>query len=485
MTPRFRDLRDNLIAKKYPYKSRLLLKESSNFKVFTSHAINQLHIPSGILGDGIIRDKNVQLATINLLIIFGRISTNLMVKAAYAHALYSDSDFWNAIQLDFSSSDITEDDFKKWFSALIVRLSLGWGYGKINTATSKFNQSVGGKIPVAALSEHLQNKAKSDVKWLLEEAASDTTIDLTSFIDSPILSPVDGDGYLDNDYQDVIDKELKVYLKTHNIVASSSALNKLTINLFRPNNDPLNPHSTINSENRFAEIQKTGNTSREPNTGTERVIASSSTTPKTGDQVPIYKNTGWFLEWAPAQSFGIAALPIEVAYPAKLPMQNVLAIKDASAAERLETYLTDVNFLPLSAAHMVMLQNFQTTRRVLTATNVTFASKYVQALTENFPQFSMEINAVRFGNLHERVLSFIDALVTFVSNPRKYPGSVFIYNSFMNEMPVLQSAVPYRARIFKRYEIIPLVYSKRADAQNNTIIRITINGIVVGSNENS
>ena len=482
MTPRFRELRDNLISKKYPYKGRITLKGSSNLKMFTSRALSQLGISSSVLGDDLIKNSKVQLDIINLLISFSRITTNVLVKAAYAHTLFSDNEFWSALSLDFSSADITEDEFKEWFSALILRLSLGWGYGKLDTAAALFIENIEGALPASVITRHLHEHLLNDVKWLISEAATDTTLDLSTYINSPLLSTTKGDGYLDNDYQDVIDREIKHYLQIHGIGFSAKDIERLSINLFRPNNDPLNPHSTINAEKRFAELQTT-TTTRSTSSATEKVVASTSIDAKNANTVPLYKNTGWFLEWAPAQSFGVATVPIEVAYPTKLPMQNVLSIKDAAATARLDTYLTAVNFLPLSAAHMVTLQNFQTTRRTIAATNVTLASKYIQVLTENFPQFSLEISAVRFGNIHERVLNFLEALITFVNNPRKYPGSVFMYNAFMNEMPVFQSAIPYRAKIFKRYEIIPMVYSKRADAQNNTLIKITVSGLIVGSNE--
>ena len=485
MTPRFKELRDNFIANKYPYKHRITLKDSSNLKVFTGRAINQLGLSSSVFGNNLLKDEKVQLGIINLLIVFGRISTNLMTKAAFAHTLYSDTEFWSEVNLEFSGADITEQEFREWFSGLIIRLSLGWGYGKLNTAVSILNNEANGKIPVSDISNSLQEKVKSDVLYILTEAATDGTVSLTTYVDDPIISTVDGDGYLDNSYQDVIDKEVKIYLQLHGVGFSDTSISKLSINLFRPNNDPLNPNSTINAEKKFAAIQATARAKVQNTTEVERVVASTSTNPANGETVPLYKNTGWFLEWAPSQLFGVVAVPIEVAYPERLPMQNVLAIKDEKATERLETYLTDVNFLPLSSAHMVVMQDFQISRRTIVATNVTLSSKYVQALTENFPQFSLKISAVRFGSIHERVINFLNALVTFAANPRKYPGSIFVYNAFVNEMPVFQSAVPYRARIYKRYEIVPMVVSKRANSQNNTLIDITITGIVVGSNENN
>jgi len=485
MIARFKELRDTYIAPKYPYKHRLVLKSNTNLKVLTSKAINQLGLSSSVFGDKLLKEEDIQLGIINLLIVFGRISTNVMIKSAYAHTLYSDSSFWQKLSLDFSVADITEDEFKQWYSKLLIRLSLGWGFGKVNTAVSIFNTEVKGKINTSDIIVGLQNKLLEDARAILELAATDGTADFTSSVSEAIVSPVDGDSYLDNSYQDVLDSELETYLNLHNITFEDNDLELLALSLFKPNNDPLNPTSTINAEKKFAAIQTVGAVKNKNAVELETVVASTSTkAAQTSSEVPLYKNTGWFLEWAPSQLFGVVAVPIEVAYPEKLPLRNVLAIKDYEVTKRLETYLADVNYLPLSSAHMVVLQDFQISRRTIVNTNVTLASKYVQTLTENFPQFSLKISAVRFGNIHERVLNFINALITFTANPRKYPGSIFIYNAFVNELPAFQSAVPYRARIYRRYEILPTIVATRANSQNNTLIDITVTGIVLGSNEN-
>ena len=484
MTPRFKELQQ-LILPKYPYKERLKLTKGSNIKILTSRSIQKLGLSMSVFGNDLIEDTDGQRAIINLFVVFGRIATNVMIKGVFAHSLVSDTQFWSSVSLDFSNSDLTEAEFKEEFSKLIVRLSLGWGTGKVSTAISQANRLLSGKLRTTEIVAPLAKRLKDDLRAILAEAASDGTIDLSSATDSPILSDVSGDDYLDNEYQRVLEKEIKLFLDLHKIGYSDEDLNSLNITLFKPNNNPMNPKSTINSEDVFVETESSSN---RPGRGTEQEVIVSSLyskeTAQAGDVVPLQKNVGWFLEWSPAQTAGVLKVPIGQAFPERLPVHNVLVISDIAATERLETYMSTINYLPMSSAHLVFLQDFTISRMPIIAKDVTLGSRYVQKLTENFPQFSIRISALRFGDVHTRVLNFINALTTFTGNPRKYPGTVYLYSAFLLDMPSMQRTYYRAENYYKKYEIVPMNVAKRANATNNTMIDIIVSGIVVGHNEN-
>lgn len=486
MTQRFKELREKIYPI-YPYKNRLVLKSSTNMKIFISRVLQKLGLQASFFGDSIDENIEYQKHLVNLYIIFSRVSTNTMIKAAFAHSLYSDTDFWNSLSLDFSNASVTDSDFKEWISSEIITLSLGWAEGKVITATGNVPANVANALRISELSQKLKEKLRSDIRWILSDAASDLTIDLTLYVDYPVQSSVIGDGYLDTTYQDLYDKRVQNYLNSKGIQYTEEDLAALKMNFFKPNNDPENPHSTIYAEKSFVEIEVTPKTIiTQDEVLNETVVSTAYYYGKTHEnpENPSYrKDTGWFIEWSPSQKAGVVHAPVDLVYPAKLPIFNILSIQNYEATEHLETYLTGIHYLPLSSSHLVVKRDFQISRQVILARAVTLGSKYIQALTENFPQFSLVISVVRFGKMEQRVLNFLNAVITFMSNPRKYPGSMYIYDSTIAEVPTMDPLL-YRKKVYKKYEVIPVNMNKRVNADNNTIVDITLSGLVVGGHEN-
>lgn len=485
---RFLELRDNYIASKYPYKNRINLKSSTNLYTFTTRALQRLDLPLALFGDDL-KKKEIQEALLNVYIAFGRLSTNVMVKGAFAHTLVSNNEFWSEISLDFSSSDVTFDSFVNFYADMLIRMSLGWGQAKVITMVGKLSNKLSNP-QISEIQTRLLRRLKDDLYDTLTEAATDGSADFSSSISQPITSSVIGDDRVDNQYQTNWEKAIAQYLTVHNIGFSDDDLQKLQITFFKPNNDPLNPYSTINAEDVFVFVEEHTRNIVTTNEEGEEVVYSVSYLGKvkqvnlqTGAiesaTVPYQKDVGWFLEWAPSQPLGIVKIPIEEAYPEKLPIENVFSIKDITATENLDVYMSAIHYMPLSAERQAMFNQVSHSRNVITSTQITFGAKYIQAVTENFPQFSARISVVRFSGVLQRVLNFLDALVTFSSNPRKYPGSIYLYSVFEPSMPSMQPTL-YRKKAYKKYEILITNYYQEANSNTNTIINVTFSGVILG-----
>ena len=189
----------------------------------------------------------------------------------------------------------------------------------------------------------------------------------------------------------------------------------------------------------------------------------------------------WVIEWQPTLRVGIMKIPFArflEANPNANPGVNVLALgRDKEDILDVDTGYQNL-FLPCSSSHFVTIENFSISRRNIQNLQYTHGSKYYQVFTEQFPEFQMSLKVVKFGGISERVIKFFDLIMTYVSNPRKYPGGLYMYDIFKENIEPLSNMLN-RQGYYKRYKLLPANISKTVRSDDNMMVMFTITGSIV------
>lgn len=209
--------------------------------------------------------------------------------------------------------------------------------------------------------------------------------------------------------------------------------------------------------------------------GETRASHSTSRTVNPYDPQGPYSEFAWVLEWVPSYASGLVKIPANrLGFGNR--SQDILAAKSPSLLENNQNPF----FLPMSSSRLVLLKDFALARKNITSTVITQGSRYYQVFTETFPEFSMTIESVIFGDRSDRVLAFFDYVTKFLTNPAKYSGSLYLYDVFSNDPMIIEQVynTPYNLAT-KRYKLIPKAYSKTRSREDNTVVNVQVSGIVV------
>lgn len=191
----------------------------------------------------------------------------------------------------------------------------------------------------------------------------------------------------------------------------------------------------------------------------------------------------WAFEWRPNIQVGIVKLPFEKL--ANLSGEgnssqfflNILSVQ-TSDTERFSVDSSKSVILPMNTGNLVILEDVNLSRKLITNTTLTQGTKYYQVFTENFPEITISLSAVKYGGVSERVIKFFDMVTSFSGNPRKHPGSFYLYDVFKEQQEGFLEGL-FRANHYKKYKIIPKAINKAVTSRDNMMVRITISGTVV------
>lgn len=214
----------------------------------------------------------------------------------------------------------------------------------------------------------------------------------------------------------------------------------------------------------------------------KRVVVNVSTSKTPQGSVP-YTELAWVLEWVPNLSVGMVKFNIEELYPQEEPI-DILTINypDGIIVDPIKNTFYNNNrsiLLPLSTTRLAVLKEFNLSRRNIQNTVVTHGSRYYEVFAETFPSFTLTIETVMFGNVPEKVQNFFDSVFYFINNPKQYSGSLYMYDVFKNKPLIMKKEFRTLYRPTKKYKLLPQTYYKARSADDNNILKITINGIVV------
>lgn len=239
------------------------------------------------------------------------------------------------------------------------------------------------------------------------------------------------------------------------------------------------------------EAEGTGQASNEP-----VAIASSSVTPKSS-----YINNAWIVAWEPMQKIGIVKVPLSKILQAITPPRVTTrsdAVRSAIGGDENTLYsdalafdlegLKDFNavkrrvFLPLSSSNLVVLKEFSVARKNIQQVEITHGSKYFQVFTESFPEFNLQIEAIKFADIAKKVKLFFDNVMKRVSETNRYSGGLYLYDVIAERIPSY-SALELSNLVAKgdlvRYRLLPRSIRMGVSSEDPNKVKITIDGIIV------
>lgn len=220
------------------------------------------------------------------------------------------------------------------------------------------------------------------------------------------------------------------------------------------------------------------------------VVAASSSTSKKIE--PRTKVNSWVISWEPTQRIGIVKVPLSKLLVALgdisegKNVNDLLSFNDALLFDIADLIdFKSINrrvFLPLAANRMVLLKEFIITRKNIQQTEITHGSKYFQVFTEAFPEFSLNIEAVKFADIAKKVKMFFDNVMKRISETNKYSGGLYIYDVLTEEFPsfdVSKLSEKINSGELIRYRLLPRSIKMSTSSEDPNIMKINLDGIIV------
>lgn len=197
----------------------------------------------------------------------------------------------------------------------------------------------------------------------------------------------------------------------------------------------------------------------------------------------------WVLAWEPTQKVGIVKVPIRTIREALSPQtySNRLAyynnLLNFSTEELIDfSQVYETIFLPMSSNKLILLQEFTLNRRNIQQTEITHGSRYFQVFTESFPDFTLEIQVVKFADVHKKVKLFFDNVMKRISETARYGGSLYLYDVLAEDIPAFdlnRLALLVTTNKLIKYRLLPRQIRMVASADDPHIMKISIDGVVV------
>lgn len=220
--------------------------------------------------------------------------------------------------------------------------------------------------------------------------------------------------------------------------------------------------------------------------GNQVVASANLAAMQTGSLINPYTEFAWVLEWIPTIPVGIVKFSMEDLFP-NTTSTDVLTfnVQDGliyNAVNKVFDNNKRALFLPLNSSRLVLLKDFSLSRKTIQNTVVTHGSYYYEIFKEAFPEFTMTIDTVVFGNIPEKVQNFLDSVIYFLSNPVKYSGSLYLYDVFNKQLIINSSTAQDKQTVYrpsKRYKLLLKSYVKTRNSDDNSILRISLNGNLV------
>lgn len=197
----------------------------------------------------------------------------------------------------------------------------------------------------------------------------------------------------------------------------------------------------------------------------------------------------WILSWEPTQKIGIVKVPLQKI----LENSNVLGISNTynQFDDILLQSVVDIAdfskvrgriFLPLSANKMVVIKDFSMARRNIQQTEITHGSRYFQVFTESFPEFTLQILAVKFADTAKKVKLFFDNIMKRISETSRYSGSFYLYDIIGEDIPAYDTkklGTRIKNGDFTRYRLLPRSVKFSISADDPNVVNISVDGIIV------
>lgn len=259
--------------------------------------------------------------------------------------------------------------------------------------------------------------------------------------------------------------------------------------------DVLDPNSSVDNYNNVTERSTRREDPIFATTEAEDTSTREAETSLTDDRNtdPFVKGT-WAFEWRPSIHVGLVKIPYEEIIRDRIAdtegsedSRFLVNILSSTFTESDTFTITDSNrsiILPMNSDNLVVLDDVNLSRKLITNTTITQGTKYYQVFTENFPEISITLSAVKFGGISERVVAYFNAITKFASNPRRYPGSFYLYDVFKEQQETYSKGL-FNNNHYKKYKILPNNINKTVTSNNNLMVQFTISGTVVewGQNE--
>lgn len=256
--------------------------------------------------------------------------------------------------------------------------------------------------------------------------------------------------------------------------------------------DVLDENSFPNTGDNIADFEEVLPSSAMAAVSSTRAGAAASTSaPATSSP---FQDSAWIFEWRPSLAVGAVKIPLDVALRRSTASDSsrILNILDpqmsttsgGTLASTFENLSEKSLFLPMNSTQLVLLEDVSLSRKLITNNVVTQGTKYYQVFTEGFPEISVTLQAVKFGGISDRVVEFFDTVTTFSGNPRRHPGSFYLYDVF-GAIPTNFTAGMLREGAHRKYKIIPVTVNKSVTSRDNMMLKIVVTGTVVEWEQNA